>query len=392
MHSIFDEVLDRRHTSSYKWDQSQKLFGDADILPMWVADMDFRAPEEVVKALVERTAHGVFGYTIRTDSYYDAVINWQKRRHGWEIKREWITTSPGVVSALSILVETLTEPGDKVVLQAPVYYPFYDVIAMNGREVVNNPLRLENGQYRMDFDHLKSVLATGVKALLLCNPHNPGGRVWTMEELKTLGELCLAHGVTVVSDEIHGDLVFSGHKHIPFASISADFAEHSVVCTAPSKTFNIPGIPTSIVITQNAKIRNAYNRRLKALSIHMENALGAVAVETCYNKGERWLDELLVYLRDNLAVMSAHMAEHAPEVKVMVPEGTYLVWLDCREISDDPAVLKDLMYKSAKVAFNEGSIFGKEGRGFLRANIACPRSVMQEGIRRFAAAVRKFKG
>ncbi len=384
----FDRIIDRSNTASYKWDQSEKLFGSRDILPFWVADMDFQAPPAVVEAITARAEQGIYGYTIRPQSYYDAIIGWQKRRHGWDVEQEWISSSPGVVTALSILVDTLTEPGDKVVLQAPVYYPFYDVIKMNGREVVNNPLVLQDNRYEMDLKQLESVLDGKVKMLLLCNPHNPGGRVWTREELQALGELCLKHNVIVVSDEIHGDLVYKGHQHIPFPSISAAFAEQSIVCTAPSKTFNLPGLQESTVIIPNSRYRTLYNRKLKALSIHMQSFFGETAVESCYNKGEEWLEQLLVYLSGNLVFLTRYFETHLPEVKVMQPEGTYLVWLDCSNISRDPEQLKRLMFREAKVAFSEGSVFGEEGAGFLRVNIACPRALLAQGLERFANAVR----
>lgn len=384
----FDRIIDRTHTGSYKWDQSEKLFGNPDIIPMWVADMDFQAPQPVVEALRKRAEHGIYGYTFRPQSYIEAVAEWQKKRHGWEVDLDWISTSPGVVTALSLAVDTMTKPGDKIILQAPVYYPFYDVIARNGREIVNNPLRLENGRYTMDLELLEQQIDGSVTMLLLCNPHNPGGRVWTREELERLGEICLKHNILVVSDEIHGDLVFKGYKHTPFASISEEFAQNSITCIAPTKTFNIPGIQTSQVIIPNEKFRKAYNDRLKTLSLHMENCFGGLATESCYNFGEEWLEQLLEYLQGNLTFLTKYLSEKLPEIGVIIPEGTYLVWLDCSAISRDADTLKELMFKEAGVAFSEGSVFGKEGEGFLRVNIACPRSVMAEGLERFAKAAR----
>ncbi len=387
----FDQLPERRGTASYKWDQSKVLFGDPDILPMWVADMDFQAPAEVVEALEERARHGYYGYTFRTDSYYEAIIDWQRRRHGWEIEKSWISSSPGVVTALSLSIEILSEPGDKVVLQAPVYYPFYDVIRLNDRELVNNPLKLENERFTFDLEDLESKLDEKTKVLLLCNPHNPGGRVWTKEELKAIGELCVRRGVTIVSDEIHGDLVYRGYKHVPMASVSKEIAEHTITCTAPSKTFNLPGLQTSTVIIANPELRRKYNRRLKALSIHMEGYFGATAMEVCYTHGEAWLEQCIDYLQGNLDELVQFFEEQLPQVKVIRPEGTYLVWIDCRAIAEDAQTLKELMYREAKVAFNEGSTYGKEGEGFLRVNIACPRSLMREGLKRFAEAVQKHQ-
>jgi len=385
----FDALHNRRNTNSYKWDQSAKLFGNGDVIPMWVADMDFPAPPEVVEVLKEKAAHGIYGYVFRPQSYYDAIAGWLDKRHGWRIQTEWISTSPGVVAALSMLVDILTQPGDKVVIQAPVYYPFYDVVRMNGRETVNNALLLEDGVFRFDFADLERQLAAGAKLILLCNPHNPGGRAWSREELRQLGELALNYGVPVVSDEIHSELIFAPHRHTPLASISEDIAMNTVTCIAPSKTFNLAGLQASNVIIANPRIRSTYNHRLKALSLHMESYFGGAAVEAAYTHGGPWLDELMAYLQGNLDWLAATFADQLPECKVMLPQGTYLVWVDCRELSPDPDALKRLMFQEAGVAFSEGSVFGKEGEGFLRINIACPRSLLQEGLQRFIRAARQ---
>ncbi|MFC5468704.1 MalY/PatB family protein [Cohnella suwonensis] len=386
----FDKRIDRTGTASYKWDQSEKLFGHADILPLWVADMDFEAPKEVVEAIKRRADIGMYGYTFRTQDYYDAVGGWLDRRHGWKIEQDWITSSPGVVPALSLLVLALTEPGDGIILQSPVYYPFYDVIKMNGRTVVDNALVLENGQYRIDFELLEQQAKAGAKMLLLCSPHNPGGRVWKREELERIGEICDAYGLFVVADEVHQDLVFSGHKHIPYASLSDKFAQHSATCIATSKTFNLAGLQTASVIIPNAEIRRKYNALLKTLSIHMESFFGLTAVVSSYNHGEEWLEQLLVYLEGNLDALVDYLGKHLPQVKVIRPEATYLVWLDCAAISGKPQELKKLMFDEAGVAFSEGSVFGKQGEGFLRVNLACPRSLLLEALEKFANAANAF--
>ncbi|WP_248930258.1 MalY/PatB family protein [Paenibacillus hamazuiensis] len=383
----FDEIIDRTGTASYKWDQSEKLFGRADVLPLWVADMDFKPPQEVVEAINRRAQQGIYGYTIRTDSYYEAVKGWLSRRHGWSIENDWVTSSPGVVPALSLIVQAFTEPGDKVILQSPVYYPFYDVIKMNGREVVDNALREENGRFVIDFELLEKQAAEGAKLLLLCTPHNPGGRVWTREELTRVGEICVRHGLLVVADEIHHDLVYRGHKHVPFASISDAFAQISFTCIATSKTFNLAGLQAASVIIPNERLRRKYNQALKTLSLHMESYFGLTAVESSYTYGEEWLEQLIDYLQGNLDYLLSFMHERLPQVRVMKPEGTYLVWMDCRAISEDPKVLKQLMFEKAGVAFSEGSVFGKQGVGYLRVNIACPRSILAEALERFADAV-----
>lgn len=383
----FDKVIERRGTASYKWDQSAKLFGREDILPLWVADMDFEPPREVVEAIKARAAEGIYGYTFRTDDYYTAVSGWLSRRHGWDIEKEWITSSPGVVPALSLAVLAYTKPGDGVILQSPVYYPFYDVIRMNNRVVVDNPLILADGRYTMDYELLEQQAKGGAKLLLLCSPHNPGGRVWTREELQRVADICLAHGVTVIADEIHQDLVFSGHRHIPFGSLSPEAAEISVTTIATSKTFNLAGLQAATVIIPGRERRLLYNNLLKTLSIHMESFFGLTAVVASYTHGDAWLDELLVYLEGNRQLLLDFVAQHLPQIKAMKPEGTYMVWLDCRAISQEPAVLKKLMFEQAGVAFSEGSVFGQEGSGYLRVNLACRRALLQEALERFAAAV-----
>jgi cystathionine beta-lyase len=387
----FDRLTDRTGTYSYKWDQSEKLFGHADVLPLWVADMDFEPPREVVQEMIRRAEQGVYGYTIRPKAYYEAIAGWLQRRHGWTIEHDWITSSPGVVAALSLIVYAFTEPHDKVILQSPVYYPFYDVIRMNGRTIVDNPLILRNGRYEIDFDLLERQAADGAKLLLLCSPHNPGGRVWTREELTRIGEICLRHDVLVVADEIHQDLVYRGYKHIPFASIDERFANRSFTCIATSKTFNLAGLQASSVIIPNTELRRRYNHALKTFSLHMESYFGVSAVISGYTHGDAWLDQLMVYLEGNLDYLVSFMGSRLPEVKVMRPEATYLAWMDCRAISEDPADLKRLMFDEARVAFTEGSVFGKAGAGYLRVNMACPRSRLAEALERFAAAVEARK-
>jgi cystathionine beta-lyase len=382
----FDKVIDRTGTASYKWDQSEKLFGRPDILPLWVADMDFEAPKEVVEAITRRAEQGIYGYTVRTQSFYDSIVGWLSRRHGWNIEQDWISSSPGVVPALSLMVLAFTEPGDGIILQSPVYYPFYDVIKMNGRTVVDNPLILKDGRYSIDFGLLEQQAKAGAKMLLLCSPHNPGGRVWTKEELIRIGDICSKYGVLVVADEIHHDLVFSGRKHVPYASISEEFSQHSVTCIAPSKTFNLAGLQTASVIIPNEEIRRKYNALLKTLSIHMESYFGLTAIESCYTHGDEWLDQLLVYLEGNLNALSEFIKERLPQVKVIIPEGTYLVWMDCTAISDKPQELKRLMFSEAGVAFSEGSVFGKQGEGYLRVNLACRRSLLMDALERFSLA------
>nr|WP_245247431.1 MULTISPECIES: MalY/PatB family protein [unclassified Paenibacillus] len=382
----FDRVIDRRNTNSYKWDQSHKLFGDHDILPLWVADMDFESPPAVRQALEARAAQGVYGYSIKNEAYVDSIVHWFQRRHGWTIEREWLSDVPSVVTTLSIAVDLFSEPGGSVILQSPVYYPFYDVIRMNGREVAKNPLVIRNGRYEMDYAHLEELMAGGAKLMLLCSPHNPGGRVWEREELLRLGELCLKHGVTVISDEIHCDLALPGHRHIPFASLSEELAQITLTALAPTKTFNLPGVQSSFIVTANAAMKRKFDYRVKTLSLHMTNFFTHEAVMAAYNEGEAWLDQLIEYTAGNVDYAIAYLAEHLPEVKPMRPDGTYLLWMDCRGLGLDIKGLKSLMFEKARVAFSEGSVFGTEAEGWLRINLACPRSLLEEALKRFCDA------
>lgn len=382
----FDRLIDRRNTRSYKWDQNDILFGDSDVLSLWVADMDFPSPPAVKEALKKRADIGLYGYAIRTNSYFDSIVNWFSTRHDWDIQPSWLTDSPSIVTSLSLAVELFSEPGAPVVIQTPVYYPFYDVIESNGRKVAKNSLLIRNGRFEMDFEHLESLFKDGAKLMLLCSPHNPGGRVWERDELLQLGELCLKYQVTVVSDEIHCDLTFPGHPHIPFASLSPELANITITCLAATKTFNLPGLHTSFIVASNANLRRKMEHRLKTLSLHMAQHFAQDAVEAAYREGAEWLDEMLDYVKGNLDYALDYLAEHLPQVKPLKPEGTYLLWIDCRELGLDIKGLKDLMYRRAKVAFNEGSIFGTEGEGWLRINLACPRSIVEQALQQFCQA------
>lgn len=388
----FHKEINRINTASEKWDEVENLFGDKDLLPMWVADMDFRAPLPVIEAIKERAGHGIFGYTARSQSYYDAVIGWMRQRHNWSIKQEWICHSPGVVPALSIIIQTFTNPGDKIIIQPPVYYPFTNVIKRNGRTIVPNPLKFEGGQYTMDYDDLEGKIDADTKAIIISSPHNPVGRVWTRDELIRLGEICLKHNILIVSDEIHFDLIYGGNEHTPFAAISEEFAQNSIICTSPSKTFNLAGMQTSNIIIPNEEIRVKYSEALETLNLGTISTFGLVATESAYRYGEEWLDKLLQYLQQNLDYLKDYIETNIKELKVIDPEGTYLVWIDCRGLGVDAKALEKLMQKEAKVALDEGYIFGIEGEGFTRINIACPRSILEEGLKRIDKAIEVFKG
>ncbi len=396
----FDAEIDRTGTHSIKWEflfEGHKLvFGDHAhakhghdrLLPMWVADMDFRCPPAVIDALTERVAHGIFGYTMPSDSYYTAVIDWMARRYGVVVEREWLVLTPGVVPALNMLVDTLIAPGEKVLVQRPVYYPFFAAIENNGGEIVSNTLTLENGRYTIDFDDLAAKAADpAVKMAILCSPHNPVGRVWTREELTRFGEICLANDVLVISDEIHCDLIYDGVAFTSFAAINETFAQKSIICTAPSKTFNMAGLKTSNIIIQDKEIRAKFNKTLARHGLMGGNALGIVATEAAYTHGETWLAEAMAYIEANYHFMVAYLAEHLPQLEVIRPEGTYLVWVDCRKLGLDPAARRQLLLGEAKVFLDNGEMFGPEGEGFERFNLACPRSILAEALERIVTAV-----
>jgi cysteine-S-conjugate beta-lyase len=389
----FNAVIERRGTASVKWDLADRLFGGQNLLPLWVADMDFASPQPVIEALAERVRHGVFGYSACMDGYYAAATAWMRERHGWQLQRDWLVFCPGVVPALNMAVQAFTRPGGGVIIQQPVYYPFMRSILANGRRIVNNPLRLAAGRYEMDFDDLaRKARDPDATLMILCSPHNPVGRVWTQAELKLLGTICCENKITVVADEIHADLVLPGYRHSPFAAISDDFLQASVTCTSPSKTFNLAGLHTSHAIIADPEKRHAFTNALVHSGMQWPNAFGTVAHEAAYRSGEPWLAQLLAYLQGNLEHLKAFIAEHLPQVQVIEPEATYLVWLDCRELGLDWRGLKALMQQEACVALDEGYIFGDEGRGFERINIACPRSILKECLQRMAQAVKRHVG
>jgi cystathionine beta-lyase len=390
MNYDFDRMVDRKNTASYKWDQLTALFGGEDVLPLWVADMDFACAQPIADAMKERAEAGVYGYTIRTDEWHDAIIGWYARRHDWTIAKESIVMCPSVVTSLSLAVELFSEPGAGVILQSPVYYPFYEVIRSNGRQVLKNALRVaDNGLYEMDFDGLEQHMKEGAKLLLLCNPHNPGGRVWTRAELERLAGLSEQYGVTVVSDEIHGDLVYAPNRYVPYATVNEAAAMSSITLLAPTKTFNIPGIQSSLIALNDPAKRVKLTNRIRALSLHMQNYFAHFATIAAYNDGDEWLDQLLPYLKANIDYAMAYLQEKAPMLRPMVPEGTYLLWVDARELGLNAKGMQQLMNAEAKVAFNEGSVFGDEGAGHVRINCACPRSILEEALQRFTGAIER---
>jgi cysteine-S-conjugate beta-lyase len=387
MKNIFDQEINRQNTASEKWDGLDNRFGMKDALPMWIADMDFKVPEVVNKAIIQRAEHGIYGYTFRPESYFEAIVDWLKKRHHWSIEKEWIAHSPGVIPALALVVRAFTQPGDKIIIQSPVYHHFSNVIKAHDRVVLNNPLQSKDGHYTMDFADLEAKIDPTVKMLILCSPHNPVGRVWTRDELRKLGEICLKHNLLVVSDEIHFDIVYKNSVHTPFASISQAFADKSITCISPSKTFNLMGLQTSSLIIPNRELREMYNQEIDRLAIGSPNLFGMVALESAYRYGEEWLDGLINYLEENLDFMLAYIQQNIPQIKVVKPEGTYMVWLDCRELGLKKEDLDDFMLNKARIALNEGYIFGQEGEGFMRMNIACPRSTLEKAMHQLKQAI-----
>lgn len=376
----FDELIPRRDTHSYKWDTAE---ADADILPMWVADMDFRTAPAVVEALQKRVAHGIFGYTRVPQAYYDAIINWFGTRHHWQINRDWIIYTTGVVPALSAVIKALTTPGDRVLVQTPVYNCFFSSIRNNGCEIVANPLIYTNESYRIDFADLERKAADPkVKLLLLCNPHNPTGRVWTREELTRLGEICLRNQVLVVADEIHCELVYPAHTYVPFASLSDEFQMHSVTCTSPSKAFNLAGLQIANIICADPDLRIRIDRAINVNEVCDVNPFGVEALMAAYNDSSDWLDQLTRYLMGNYNYLKAYLNEYLPQLPVLPLEGTYLVWVDCSALRLSSKEIEEHLLKKEKLWINAGALYGEAGNRFIRINIACPRQVLIEGLNR----------
>jgi cystathionine beta-lyase len=386
MNYHFDEIIRRENTDCVKYDLRNAIFGTEDVIPMWVADMDFKSPDFVVRSLKERLNHEILGYSVRNEGFYDAVINWFKKRHSVEINRNQITVSPGVVPALSMCVLAYSKPGDKIIIQPPVYHPFFDMVLNNGRQLVCNPLTFKDNCYFIDFDDLERKIDSKTKMLFLSNPHNPVGRVWTLEELTRLSELCMKHDILILSDEIHSDLIFKPHTHIPILSVSEAIAQRSITTIAPSKTFNLAGLHTSVLIIPNQKLYSEYESVLDQLHIGSGNLFGNIALEAAYKYGEEWLEQLLDYLQGNLDFTRNFLKSYLPDIQLVEPEGTYLLWLDFRNMNLPQKELNDFLIQKAKVGFNDGVIFGQGGEGFQRMNIACPRSVIEKALNQIKKA------
>lgn len=386
----FDEVIDRTSNYSAKWLELKSKFGRDDILPMWVADMDFKSPKSVIEAIKERAEQGIYGYTTRPESYFDTISKWQYKKHGWNVNKKMLIHSPGVVFSMSLIIQAFTKPGDKIIVQPPVYYPFFTIIQNNNREIVYNPLKIKDGKYIMNYEDLENKIDDRVKMLILCSPHNPVGRVWSKDELIRLLKICNKNNIRIISDEIHGDIIYEGYKHIPLETISNELTKETITCFAPSKTFNLAGLQASITAFSNIKDYNKFNKLLDIFHLKRNNCFSVVATEAAYKHGEEWLNQLIVYLQDNINFLTDYINENLKDVKVFKPEGTYLVWLDFRALNIDKELLSHLMINKAKVALNDGYLFGKEGEGFLRINAACPRIILKEGLKRIKEAILSY--
>jgi cystathionine beta-lyase len=383
----FDEVISREHTDCVKFDLREHLFGSKDVLPMWVADMDFKTPDFIVDAITKRIKHPIFGYPLKPESYFTSQISWLRKRHQWEVQKEWIQFCQGVVPALNIIVQAFTDPGDSIIVQPPVYFPFFSAIRNNKRVQIDNPLVNKNGKYSIDFVDFKKKIDSRTKLLFLCHPHNPGGRCWTIDELTKIAEICIENHILVVSDEIHSDLILPGYKHIPMAAISEEIAEKVITCISPTKTFNIAGLATSSVIISNPDNRQKFENIMENLHIGMGNIFGITASIAAYTHGEEWLNEVIQYIQGNIDLVCKFLESRIPEIKPMVPEATYLIWLDCRELGLPANKLFKFMVDRAKVGFNDGRMFGAGGEGFQRMNVGCPRSIVEKGLVQLENAV-----
>ena len=384
----FDKVHNRRGTSSLKYDFGMERRRRDDLLPLWVADMDFRLPDEILDDIKDRVDHGIFGYTDPKEDYKRAVASWYRERHGFETEDEWITVVPGIVYAIAVAVRAFTEPGESVLIQEPVYYPFSETVELNHRKLVNNQLVNKNGHYEIDFeDFEKKIIDEKVKLFLLCSPHNPVGRVWTKEELTKIADICLEHDVTIFADEIHSDFVYKGYKHTSFMTLDDQYKEKLILGTSPSKTFNIAGLQVANIIIPNERTRRIFKLENGAAGYSQSNVIGLTATKSCYEKGGQWVDELLEYLEGNLDYIRNFLMEKLPKIKLIEPEGTYLIWLDFSELTSDYRDLRRLIEDEAKLWLDGGIIFGRQTSLFERINIAAPRSVIEQALNQLYEAV-----
>ena len=382
----FDAVVDRSHNFSAKYDERKKKFGTDDLIPLWIADMDFRTAQPIIDALKLRAEEGIWGYTARPDSYFEAVRGWQKRRNGWDIDRSLMSYCLGVVQNLSIMIKLFTPEGGNVLIQTPVYSEFYDMTEMQGRHVVENPIGEKDGRWQVDWEDFEETLKIS-DIFLLCNPHNPLGIVWTPEELRRMAELCMKYHVPMFSDEIHSDLIFHGKKHTPVATLSPEIASYVTTGISGTKTFNLAGLQASTVVFPNAHMKEVFDKHWMAMDIHRNNAFSLTAMQAAFNEGEEWLEQLLPYLSDNFDFVVDYCKKYIPRIKTYAPDATYLMWLDCRDLHMSNEELRSFMIEKAKLGLNEGYTFGRSLTGYMRLNAACPRSVLKKAMDQLKEAV-----
>lgn len=384
----FDKIIDRKNNHSTKYNELMQKFGVDDIIPLWIADMDFATAEPVVRALKEKADHGIFGYVYRPDEYFDSFIRWQKRRYGWEVKKELLSFSIGIVPALGALIRQFSEKGDKILIQTPVYSEFYDINHDNERTVIENRFIERDGVYTPDFKDLEEKLKEKPKLLIFCNPQNPIGHVWSYEELKTIGDLCVKYNVPVISDEIHSDLTLWNNRHIPMASVSEEIRKNTITCTSTGKAFNVAGLQCATIVFNSLEEKKKFDRFWKDLEIHRNSPFNLVATMAAYtDEGEEYLIQLKKYLEDNIMFVHNYLKENIPQIKSNIPQATYLVWLDCRDLKLSQPDLEEFMLKKAKLGLNPGRVFQKGLEGFMRLNTACPRSVLEKAMKQLKEAV-----
>lgn len=382
----FDEVIDRKGSNAVKYDSLGVNYGKENLIPLWVADMDFRTPDFILDALRKRLDHPILGYPILPDSYIHSIIEWLSYKHNWSVQPEWLTYIPGIVKGIGLVLQVFTNPGDKVIIQPPVYHPFRLVPEHNGREIINNPLIEDNECYRIDFENLEQLLPDA-KLLILCNPHNPGGIVWDKDSLIRVARLCAQYDVLVISDEIHSDMIHKGYLHVPFASVSQEAAENSITFMAPSKTFNIAGIVSSFAIVPDSKIRRTFFDYLSANEFSDASIFSVVATEAAYRGGKEWLEQMMDYVEENARYVQSYLHTHIPLVTTNIPQASFLMWLDCRNLNLSQEELVALFVDKAGLALNDGAMFGPGGIGFMRMNIGCPRSILEKGLTQLKLAI-----
>jgi cystathionine beta-lyase len=384
----FDEIIDRKDTYAEKYFELEKLYGTPDVIPLWVADMDFRVAQPIVDAIKERTENGIFGYTSRPDSYYDAVCTFQKKRKNWDIDKKLMSFSLGVVPSIAMIIKELTNPEDKIIIQTPVYRPFFNAVKEAPRELLESPLKEADGSFYMDYEDIEEKAKQGAKYIVLCSPHNPIGRVWLSEELNRLGDICLKYGIKVISDEIHSDLILWGNKHIPFCTVSEELRKITITCISASKTFNLAGLQSSVVVFPDKSTKAKFDKAWARLHVECNNCFSMVGTQAAFELGEEWLNQLIKYIESNIDYVMEYFEENIPQIKPIRPEGTYLVWLDCRKLGMDGMQLGQFMAFKAGLALSTGTYFGKNGEGFMRMNVACPRAILEKALSQLKAAVK----